>query len=504
MFLVKPLSARCCSTSTSTRNLSCLTSSRTLKSLHSNLNGDDEEQEVQRVYSIIMTASSPANMAQSLTNAGVFLSNDLIDKVLKRVRFSHGNPLLALQFFYFTHQRQGFYHTPFSLDTMLYTLGRSRKFSLMWDLLADVKKKDSTLITPKTLQVVLARIANVCSVRETVDSFSKFKQFLPEFGTPCFNGLLRTLCQEKSMSDARNVYHSLKHKFKPDLQTFNVLLSGWKSSEEAEEFFEEMRNMGVQPDIVSYNSLIDVYCKDKRLDKAYSVYSKMLEEDVSPDVITYTSIIGGLGLVGQPDKAVRILKEMHEYGCYPDVAAYNATIRNFCIAKRFGEAYRLLDEMVNKDVMPNATTYNLFFRCFYWSNDLGSSWSLYQRMMRTGCLPNTQTCMFLIRLMKRQEKVEMALALWDDMIEKDFGAYVLVSDVLFDLLCDMGKLEELERCFLQMIAKGQKPSNVSFKRLKVLMELANRHQALQNISEKMLIFVPSSAEKVDSTTMFLN
>jgi hypothetical protein len=39
-----------------------------------------------------------------------------------------------------------------------------------------------------------------------------------------------------------------------------------------------------------------------------------------------------------------------------------------------------------------------------------------------------------------------------------------------------------------MTEKGQKPSNVSFKRIKVLMELANRHEAIQNLTEKMAVF----------------
>ncbi|GAB4830619.1 hypothetical protein Ancab_020385 [Ancistrocladus abbreviatus] len=145
-------------------------------------------------------------------------------------------------------------------------------------------------------------------------------------------------------------------------------------------------------------------------------------------------------------------------------------------------------EMVDKGLNPNATTYNLFFRVFYWSNDLKSSWNLYRLMNNAGCLPNTQSCMYLIRLFRRQERVEMALELWNDMVEKGFGSFVLVSDVLFDLLCDMGKLVEAEKCFLEMIEKGQRPSSVSFRRIKVLMELADRDEALKNLSEKMAIF----------------
>lgn len=452
----------------------------------SDIPGSDES--VETVFKIIRTSTSSDELKTSLTSSGVFLSNDLIDKVIKRFRFGHGNPLQALEFFNLTGERKGFYHTKSSLDTLLYVLGRSRMFEHIWDVLVLTKRKDPSSITNRTLMVVLARIAKVCSTRMTVESFRKFKHLVPEFDIDSFNGLLRTLCQEKSMTDARNVYHSLKHSFKPNLQTFNILLSGWKSPEEAESFFEEMRDMGVEPDIVSYNCMVDVYCKRGEMEKANKMVDEMRKREVIPDVFTYTSLIGGLGLAGQPDKAREILKEMREDGCHPDPAAYNATIRNFCIAKRLGEAYSLMDEMVSKGLSPNPTTYNLFFRVFYWSNDLPSSWNLYVRMMETGCLPNTQSCMFLIRLFKRQERVEMALRLWKDMIEMGFGACALVSDVLFDMLCDLGKVAEAEMCFLQMVEKGHRPSHVSYRRIKVLMELANMEHNIRNLTDKMSVF----------------
>ncbi|KAF3323533.1 pentatricopeptide repeat-containing protein [Carex littledalei] len=73
------------------------------------------------------------------------------------------------------------------------------------------------------------------------------------------------------MSDARNVYHSLKHEFKPNLITSNILLSGWKSVEEVESFFKEMRDLKIKPDLVTYNCLIDVYCKNRQMEKTHKV-----------------------------------------------------------------------------------------------------------------------------------------------------------------------------------------------------------------------------------------
>lgn len=443
---------------------------------------DDSE----AVYRMINGSNVRGELKESLSSSGIHLSKDLIDRVLKRVRFSHGNPLQALEFY-----RYAGAHSSFSLDTMLYILGRNRKFDQIWDVLIEAKRKDRSLITPRTMQVVLGRVAKLCSVRHTVESFWKFKRLLPHFfdTSASFNALLRTLCQEKTMTDARNVYHSLKHQFHPDLHTFNILLSGWRSSEDAEAFFQEItKEKGLKPDVVTYNSLIDVYCKDREIGKAYKLIDQMREEDVTPDVITYTTIIGGLGLIGQPDKARQVLKEMKEYGCYPDVPAYNAAIRNYCIARRLGDADKLVDEMVKKGLSPNATTYNLFFRVLSLSNDLGRSWELYVRMLGNGCLPNTQSCMFLIKMFKRHEKVDMALQLWEDMVVKGFGSYSLVSDVLLDLLCDLAKVDEAEKCLLEMVEKGHRPSNVSFKRIKLLMELANKHEELSNLKQKMAVF----------------
>ncbi|CAL4938181.1 unnamed protein product [Urochloa decumbens] len=452
------------------------------------------------VYRAVTSAPTPSAMESALAASGVPLSSPLLDAVMRRFRFAHGDPLRALSLLTLAADRGGVAPSPFAIDTALYVLGRSRRFVHMWDLLDSTRRVCPDAFSPRTAMVVLGRVAKVCSVHETVDSFRRLARMFRALDTGgLFNALLRTLCQEKSMSDARNVYHALKYEFKVNLQTFNILLSGWKSAEDAEAFVAEMRELGVEPDLVTYNSLTDCYCKNRDVEKAYKLLDEMREKDISPDVITYTSLIGGLGLIGQPDKAKDLLKEMHELGCYPDVPAYNAAIRNFVIAKRLGEAFGLMDEMASKGLMPNPTTYNLFFRLYYWAFDIGSAWRLYERMRSEGCFPNTQSCMFIIRLCHRHGKVAQALELWSDMVSNGFGSFTLVSDVLFDLLCDEGKLEDAERCFHQMVELGQKPSNVAFRRIKILMQLAKQEESIARLTEKMARFgrlAPEDCQKL--------
>lgn len=442
--------------------------------------------DAETIFKIISTHSpSEPSMVPSLMQSGVAFTNDVVERVLKRSRYSHGNGLRALQFFFWVGRQRGYSHTSEAYNQMLFILARMRKFDRVWELLWEMHRNDVNLITHKTIQIVLARVAKVCSLTETIEAFEKFKNYIGVLDIEAFNALLRALCQERNMEDARTVYHQLKSRFKPNTQTFNILLSGWKTIEEARSFYDEMIQLGCRPDIVTYNTLLDALCKGMDMREAFKIVDEMRENECYPDVKTYTVLIGGLGLIGQHDRACKLLKEMTEYGCYPDAAVYNAIIKNFCMARKLSEGYRFLDEMVKAGIDPNPNTYNNFIRYYYRSSNCEEAWNVHQRMIRSGCLPHTQMCMLLMKLFCQRDQLDLALQLWDDMVQKGYGSYSLVLDILMDALCDNGKLDEAEKCFLETIEKGQKPSSFSYKRLRVLLELAKKHDIIQALSEKM-------------------
>lgn len=442
--------------------------------------------DAETIFKIISTHSpSEPSMVPSLVQSGVTFTNDVVERVLKRSRYSHGNGLRALQFFFWVGRQRGYSHTSEAYNQMLFILARMRKFDRVWELLWEMHRNDVNLITHKTIQIVLARIAKICSLTETIEAFEKFKNYIGVLDIEVFNALLRALCQERNMEDARTVYHQLKSRFKPNTQTFNILLSGWKTIEEARSFYDEMIQLGCRPDIVTYNTLLDALCKGMDMREAFKIVDEMRENECYPDVKTYTVLIGGLGLTGQHDRACKLLKEMTEYGCYPDAAVYNAIIKNFCMARKLSEGYRFLDEMVKAGIDPNPNTYNNFIRYYYRSSNCEEAWNVHQRMIRTGCLPHTQMCMLLMKLFCQRDQLDLALQLWDDMVQKGYGSYSLVLDILMDALCDNGKLDEAEKCFLETIEKGHKPSSFSYKRLRVLLELAKKHDIIQALSEKM-------------------
>lgn len=49
--------------------------------------------------------------------------------------------------------------------------------------------------------------------------------------------------------------------------------------------------LGLLPDVVSYNILIDAYCRIFSINAAYSILHRMKEPRISPDVITFNCLL---------------------------------------------------------------------------------------------------------------------------------------------------------------------------------------------------------------------
>merc|ERR1719502_913449 len=69
---------------------------------------------------------------------------------------------------------------------------------------------------------------------------------------------------------------------------------------------------------VTYNTLIDVLCRNGDLDRASQLFQDMTLRDVTPDVITYSTIIKGHCARGDLEQALQLFALMRKRGITPD------------------------------------------------------------------------------------------------------------------------------------------------------------------------------------------
>jgi len=117
------------------------------------------------------------------------------------------------------------------------------------------------------------------------------------------------------------------------------------------------------PDIVTFNVLVDTFCKEGKVSEAQGVLKTMTEMSVELDVVTYNSLMYGHSLWMEVVEARKLFGFMITKGCKPNVFSYNILINGYCKAERIDEAKQLFNEMIHQGLTPNIVSYNTHGFC---------------------------------------------------------------------------------------------------------------------------------------------
>lgn len=63
------------------------------------------------------------------------------------------------------------------------------------------------------------------------------------------------------------------------------------------------------PNMVTYTTLINAYCKNDNLNMAKEIFDSMMLRGVGPDLFALTSIINGYCTYGKIEEAMRLFRE---------------------------------------------------------------------------------------------------------------------------------------------------------------------------------------------------
>ena len=83
--------------------------------------------------------------------------------------------------------------------------------------------------------------------------------------------------------------------------------------------YEEMKQRGLEPNVITCSALISACAKARKLDKAFEVFAEMKQRGLQPEVITCNALISACEKTQQVDKALEIFAEMKWRGLEPFV-----------------------------------------------------------------------------------------------------------------------------------------------------------------------------------------
>jgi len=226
--------------------------------------------------------------------------------------------------------------------------------------------------------------------------------------------------------DARKVFDEIPERnCNRTVLSFNAILAACvncKLYDMVDGLFKELpAKLGIQPDLVSYNTVIKAYCEMGSLDSAKSFLDEMQKKGMEPDLITFNTLLHFFYKNGRFVDGEKIWGQMKESNVVPDIRSYNARLRGLTKEKKMKDAIELVDELKSKEVKLDAFSMNALLEGFVNDGNLVEAKDWFGEMKKSiDYKPNKNTFETLLPLACDEGDFEFALELSKDIFHSKF------------------------------------------------------------------------------------
>ncbi|XP_068649634.1 pentatricopeptide repeat-containing protein At2g13420, mitochondrial-like [Aristolochia californica] len=435
-------------------------------------------QDAEIISKILIQHHNPFHaMESSLQLNGITLSHDLVFQTLLRLR---NVSKIALGFFDWAKSLPSYDHDVDIFELMIDILGRVRQFDVAWQLIIDMDQR-GVKPSAKSFCILIRRYIAAGFTRQAIRTFDDMAVFIErEPGREDFVTLLDTLSKYGYIKVATEIFNKRKFDYVLDEKIYTVLIYGWCRANRvdmAERFLREMIDKGLEPNVVTYNVILNGICRksslhpDERFEKtiraAEKVFDEMRTRGIDPDITSYSIVLHVYSRAHKPDISLAKFHSMRQSGICPTIATYTSVIKCLCSCGRLDDAEELLNDMVANGISPTAATYNCFFKEYRGRKDAKNALKLYRKMKESdgSCLPSMDTFNILLGMFLKMDKMEIVRELFNDMEETGSGPDLDSYTSLIHGLCEKRKWREACEFFVEMIEKGFLPQKITFETL---------------------------------------
>merc|ERR1719218_449 len=107
-----------------------------------------------------------------------------------------------------------------------------------------------------------------------------------------------------------------------------------------------MKQGHVEPDIITYSTIVKGYCLSGDLDRAFNVLEEMKRDaKFAPDEILYNSLLDGCAKQHRVDEALKLLEDMTQSGTAPSNYTLSILVKLMGRSRRLNQAFTVIDQL---------------------------------------------------------------------------------------------------------------------------------------------------------------
>ncbi|KAL5200748.1 hypothetical protein ABZP36_021951 [Zizania latifolia] len=319
---------------------------------------------------------------------------------------------------------------------------------------------------PRVVAVVLGVLGRA---RQDALAEEVFLRFAREGATvQVFNAMMGVYARSGRFDDVRQLLDVMRDQgIEPDLVSFNTLInarakSGCLAAGVALDLLREVRQAGLRPDAITYNTLISACSQGSNLDDAMAMFEEMIASECRPDLWTYNAMVSVHGRCGKTQEAEQMFRELVEKGFQPDAVTYNSLLFAFAKEGDVERVERVCEELVKAGFKKDGITYNTMIHMYGKMGRLDLALGLYDEMRAIGCTPDAVTYTVLIDSLGKMDMISDAGKVLEEMADAGLKPTLVTFSALICAYAKSGRREDAERTFDRMIASGVKPDRLAY------------------------------------------
>lgn len=339
------------------------------------------EAEVCRVLKMIQVMSTPIDGALFSTVVEACLKIDRVD-YLSAVRSKcaeQGEPLGLTAPVY---------------CSMIRAYGKAHDVSTVWSLWNEMLAHQVTL-TPIALGcMVEALVANRKpeDARQVVDGLWAAESLRGLVNTVVYSTIIKGFANKRQPDCVMSLYAEMNaRRIRPNHVTYNTILNAFaqcKAMHRVPQLLKEMREADppMEPDIVTYSTIVKGYCSAGSLDEALDLFKAMkATTSIKPDEVAYNCLLDGCAKQLQFDAALELVRDMNDAGIPASNYTLSILIKLMGRCKKIDQAFETVDMFRGHyGVKLNLQVYTCLIQGCFNNRQPDRAFAVHEQMLREG------------------------------------------------------------------------------------------------------------------------
>merc|ERR1719261_742379 len=170
---------------------------------------------------------------------------------------------------------------------------------------------------------------------------------------------------------------------------------------------------------VIYCSVLKGFTREKKMDRALSVYEEICKRGVELSAIMYNTLIDSCARCGRMELVPTILEDMKTHKIMPNLITYSTLLKGHCQNGDMQKAFSLLEQMkTDAQLKPDEIMYNSLLDGCAQNSLVDEGLRLLEEMQNEGVHSSNFTLSILVKLMNRSRRLDQAFTIVEDITKK--------------------------------------------------------------------------------------